>query len=206
MSNEHYIKFLEQVLTPKRLAHSLGAMHVMGELANVYGLDVEKARTIGLLHDAGKDLPPEQQKQLFEEAGIEIRFECERDYVFYLHGPVGSYFVQKNLGIRDELILDAITVHTYYGNGKNFHHPMCWCLRFSDLLEPTRDWRQWAWFHDGVEELRKIVYEGRMEQGSHMHLGLLIKWFDEQGMPVHPNMRSYHQELSARLKSSSKKG
>jgi len=157
MPTEHYIKFLEQVVTPKRLLHSLGVMKVMGELAEVYGLDKEKAQTIGILHDAGKDLSLTVQKQLVNDGNIEIRFECEKDYVYYLHGPVGSYFVQKELGIVDKLVLDAITTHTYCGNGENFNNPMCWCLRFSDILEPTRDWNKWKWLHTGVENLRNIV-------------------------------------------------
>jgi predicted HD superfamily hydrolase involved in NAD metabolism len=200
ISIENYLKFLEQVVTPKRLSHSLGVLQVMGELADIYKLDIEKAQVIGLLHDAGKDLPPTLQKQLITEGNIEIRHECELDYVYYLHGPVGSYFVQKELGITDRLILDAIKTHTYCGNSCNFHDPLCWCLRFSDILEPTRDWSRWEWLHNGVEQLGKIVYEGQIAEGAFLHTGMLIKWIDQQGLPVHPNMRQINQELSAWLK------
>ena len=53
---DRYRPFLEQVLTPMRLRHSLGVMQVMGELAGVYGLDRDTALAAGLLHDAAKDL------------------------------------------------------------------------------------------------------------------------------------------------------
>lgn len=199
MPNEQYLKFLEKVITPKRLLHSLGVMKVMGQLAEVYEFDQEKARTIDILHDAAKDLSPTMQKQLVDERAIEILFECEKDYVYYLHGPVGAYFVQKELGIVDRLILDAIATHTYCGDGENFNNPICWCMRFSDMLEPTRDWSKWQWLQTGIENLRAIVYAGRMSEGALLHSGLLIKWFNEQGIPIHPNMQRSNQELSAQL-------
>ena len=56
-----YLPFLELNLTPARLRHSIGVMHVMTELAEIYSLDLAQAQTAGLLHDAAKDLEPEQQ-------------------------------------------------------------------------------------------------------------------------------------------------
>ena len=151
MPQAHYIKFIQHVNTPKRLQHSLGVMQVMGELAGVYGLDQDQAETAGILHDAAKDLSPELIARLIHDGGIEIQYECENDYVYYLHGPVGSYFVHQQLGMTDELILDAITSHTYCGNGDNFNHPLTWCLRFADILEPNRNWSRWRWLDTGAQ-------------------------------------------------------
>lgn len=96
----------------------------MGELAEVYGLDKEKAETIGILHDAGKDLSKEQIASLMDEARIQINHACETNYVPYLHGPVGAFFIQKELGIEDELIRDAIKTQTYYGSIPYFDDPI----------------------------------------------------------------------------------
>lgn len=181
------------------MEHSVGVMQTMGELAEVYGLDREKAQSIGLLHDAGKDLPPGQQKQLIREGRIEIRYPCDNDYNLYLHGPVGSYFVQKELGITDQLILDAITMHTFAKNGENFNHPMVWCLRFSDILEPNRDWDAVKWLRDRVEILRELAFAGRMVEGAFLQTSCLVTWFEEVGMPVHPNMRRVKDEVTAQL-------
>lgn len=194
-----YSPFLESVLTPARLEHSLGAMQVMGELAEVYGLDKEKAQTIGILHDAGKDLPQSKIEELVREGNIQITYECETNYVLYLHGPVGAYFVQKELGITDELILDAIKTHTYYGTSKYFNDPMTWCLRFSDMLEPTRKWGQEKILLDCAERLQKLAYSGRMREGAFLESGCFIMWFEEKGMPVHPTMRRINQELEKEL-------
>lgn len=199
MNIDRYVPFLEEVLTPRRMAHSLGVMQVMGELAGVYDIDPEKALTTGLLHDAAKDLAPAQQAEIINEAGIERRHECESDYVHYLHGPVGAYFVQRELGIADPLILDAITMHTYCGNGVAFDQPICWCLRFADILEPTRDWTNVRWLRNGVVRLREAAYAGRMAEGAFLQTGWLIQWFGEEGVPVHPNMERVYRELSVAL-------
>jgi predicted HD superfamily hydrolase involved in NAD metabolism len=155
-----YKLFLEQMLTPRRLQHSYGVMQVMQELAEIYCLDREKAILAGFLHDAGKDLPLDVQRQIAREAAIQINEPCEQNYELYLHGPVGAYFVFKELGITDGLILDAISMHTYFGKGDNFNSPLVWCLRFSDILEPNRTWDNVRCIREGRTRLRKIVLTG----------------------------------------------
>jgi predicted HD superfamily hydrolase involved in NAD metabolism len=199
MRVDRYLSFLDQVLTPRRFQHSLGVMQVMEELSKVYALDRDRAVLIGLLHDAAKDLAPAQQMALVKEGGIELRHACESDWGHYLHGPAGAYFIHKQLGVTDALILDAITMHTYYGDGKNFNAPISWCLRFSDILEPNRDWRDVRLLRRGVSKLREIVYAGRLDEGALLQTGWLIEWFEEDGKPVHPNMERVYQELSAKL-------
>jgi predicted HD superfamily hydrolase involved in NAD metabolism len=194
-----YLPLLEKILTSKRLEHSLGVMQVMGELAQVYGLDSEASLTAGLLHDTAKDLTPAQQAEILLGAKIEIRYECERDYSYYLHGPVGAYYVQRKLGITDPLILTAITTHTYYGNGAAFDAPICWCLRFADILEPTRNWNNVRWLRNGVGRLREAAYAGRLAEGAFLQTGWLIKWFGEVSVPIHPNMTRIYQDLSVVL-------
>ncbi len=199
LDTERYLTYLEQELTPKRLQHSLGVMQVMGELAQVYRLDQEKALTVGLLHDAAKDLDAARQTRVVQEAKIEIRYECDNNYLHYLHGPVGAHVVHKELGINDPQILDAITCHTYYGYDLDFNAPLCWCVRFSDLLEPSRDWRKVKWLCGNVNRLADVVYAGRLAEGAFLQTGWLIKWFTEDGMPVHPNMRRVYREFSNQL-------
>ncbi len=200
MDIDRYHSFLERVLTPQRLEHSLSVMEVMGELADVYALDRDQALTAGLLHDAAKDLTPDQQAEIVAEAKIEICDASEQDYLHYLHGPVGAHFVQRELGITDPLILDAIATHTYYGNSPNFHAPLCWCVRFSDILEPTRNWNNVQWLKNGFARFRDVVYAGRLKEAALLETGWLIRWFEGVGVPIHPNMKRVYGELAEQLK------
>lgn len=195
-----YTQFLEHHLTPSRYQHSLGVMQVMADLAGIYALDRKKAVLAGYLHDAGKDLEPAQQQQIIEEASIEIFTPCDRDYVLYLHGPVGAYLVHKELGITDPLILDAISMHAFYGAGENFNSPLVWCLRFADLLEMNRGgWSGPPAFREGRDPLRKMVYDGRLWESALFQTSLLIELFEGKGFPVHPNMKQVYKELSSQF-------
>ena len=193
-----YELFLEQVLTPRRLQHSFGVMQVMGELAPIYSLDREKALVSGLLHDAAKDIPPDRQQQIVAEAGIQIEEPSEQNYELYLHGPVSAYFVYKELGITDTIVLDAIKLHTYFGKGWNFNSPFDWCLRFSDILEPNRNWDVQC-IREGIANLHKYVYSGQLAKGAFLQTDLLIKMFEEKGFPIHSNLRRVYQEFSTQL-------
>lgn len=183
-----YLHFLQSILTPPRLKHSLGVMQVMAQLAPLYGLDSDQAQTIGLLHDAGKDLPQEQIETLIKEGNITINHPCETNYILYLHGPVGAFFVQQAIGIHDPLVLGAITTHSFYGDGPYFDYPMTWCLRFADILEPNRNWGDESILRDCVNQLRKYAYNGQMAAGKLLQADSVIRWFKAKGFPVHPNL------------------
>ena len=196
---DEYILFLEEVLTPRRLEHSIQVMEVMVELTPIYDLDPGRAMAAGLLHDAAKDLTPKKQSQLIRESGIHFYHECDHNYLLYLHGPVGAAFIERDLGIEDPLLLAAIESHTSYGITPYFDHPLCWCLRFADVIEPTRNWRDEPTIQGNIHRLRKLVFEGRMSAGIVFQTGMLMRWFKEKGFPIHPNMIQANARFTEKL-------
>lgn len=194
-----YTSFLEQTLTLSRLQHSYGVMQVMGELAGVYSLDPDLALAAGLLHDAGKDLSPVEQQRVIREAGLQIEIADELDYVLYLHGPVGAGLVRLELGVTDTLLLDAIGMHSFWGDGPRFHSPLLWCLRFADVLEPNRDWNDVRSFREGEARLRAAVWAGNWEEGAFLHSSYIIEMFNDKGLPIHPNIHRSYREMAQRL-------
>lgn len=182
-----YLTFLKGIATPGTLQHSRNVMQVMSELAEIYSLDPARARIAGLLHDVAKNIDSQQLLTLAEQARIVFDYPCER-LPIYLHGPVGAYLLKKDLPIADE-VLDAISTHTHYGQTSKFHADLSWCLRFADLVEPTRKWK-------GVKKLRSVVYGGRVEEAALLLTGWLIEYFREVKIPVHPNIVRVHHHLS----------
>jgi HD superfamily phosphohydrolase YqeK len=140
------------------------------------------------LHDAAKDLSENQINLLVSEGHIQIQHECEADYANYLHGPVGAYLIQKEFGITDQEIIDVIYVHTFCDCSRNFNNPLSWCMRFSDLIEPNRDWSAWDWMEKGTRELRKTAFQGDYQKAALLHLDLVIKLFKVNDVPIHPNV------------------
>jgi predicted HD superfamily hydrolase involved in NAD metabolism len=185
---EEFLAVLRANLTPGRLDHSLEGMVVMDRLAQVYGLDREKALTAGLLHDVVKDFSDERLLAMAAEAGLPLDDPIER-HPLYLHGPVGAVYLQRELRIEDREILDAIYTHGFAVNGSDFHAPFSWCLRFADILAPSRSWKD---FH---AQLGPVVYAGRLADGALMALEWVIQLFTRLGNPIHPRIPAMIGEL-----------
>jgi HD superfamily phosphohydrolase YqeK len=166
-------------------------MRVMAELTPIYSLDRAQAMTAGLLHDVARDLSSEDQLALAEEAGIELLGPCEQHPV-YLHALVGAYLVASELGITDHLILDAIAAHAHARTGPSFHGPLPQCLRFADILAPSQEWL-------GMKKLKGVVYARRTEEATLLQCGWLIECFQEQRVPVHPNLARQYQVLRSKV-------
>ena len=186
-----YQPFLSRLLTPDRLRHCERTMHFMDTLAGIYELDRSRAMIAGLLHDAARDLEPERQLGLAEEAGITLSCDCERHPV-YLHALVGSYLVSRELGVSDDLIVDAIATHSYAGRRENYDAALSRCLRSADLLAPVHDW-------NGRQKLETMVLAGQLEKATLLQTSWIMEFFNEHDVPVHPNLSRIVEELSARL-------
>jgi predicted HD superfamily hydrolase involved in NAD metabolism len=182
------ITFVERELTPKRFEHSLGVMKVMGELAAIYELDGTTALMCGILHDVAKEFTIEHQLEVAGKNNIELVTACD-GHPLFLHGSVGACYIVDELGITNPVLLDAIVHHSYFGNEDALSPLLCWCLRFADILEPSRDWE------DIKKQLKPVVYSGKMQQGAHLMMQWAISFHESTSVPVHPNMRRVFQEL-----------
>lgn len=98
---------LKNCLSYGRYIHSLGTMEKAMELAQRFGLDVEKAQVAGLLHDCAKCIPNEELKAFdysFEES--------EKLSSKTWHAPVGAIIAERDYGVTDCEILSSIRWHT----------------------------------------------------------------------------------------------
>lgn len=173
-----YLPALQSWLSPGRLQHVLGVRAMMGELANVYGLDRGQAMLAGLLHDSAKDLPPARQWALVRAAGLELADECER-HPIYLHGLAGACLVRRDLNIQQPAVLESIATHSTHGWTAS---PLfSWCLRFADLLAPSGDWH-------GREKLARVALGGDWRTAALLLTSWLIEYLHKKSLPVHPNL------------------
>ncbi len=103
--------WLKSNLNEERYSHSLGTMQCAEELAEKFGLDVEKAKTAGLLHDCAKCFSNERLLEIIEEKIPSVE-KCELVNYKTLHAPVSAYIAGEDFGVQDEEILSAIRWHT----------------------------------------------------------------------------------------------
>lgn len=98
---------LKNCLSYERYIHSLGTMEKAMELAQRFGLDVEKAQVAGLLHDCAKCIPNEELKT------FDYSFEkSEKLSSKTWHAPVGAIIAERDYGVTDSEILSSIRWHT----------------------------------------------------------------------------------------------
>ena len=103
--------WLKDNLNEERYIHSLGVMDAAVELAEIFGLDAEKARVGGLLHDAAKCFSNEKLLEIIHQYIPQVE-DCELVNYKTLHAPVSAYLAKENFGVVDNEILDAIRWHT----------------------------------------------------------------------------------------------
>jgi predicted HD superfamily hydrolase involved in NAD metabolism len=186
---EDHISFAQRQLTPQRFNHSLGVMQMMGQLASIYDMDKTAALTSGILHDIAKEFPADELLKLAHENHIGLRSEYDKIPLF-LHGPIGACYIARTWGVTDPIVLDAISRHSYFGDGVALAPSFCWCLRLADLMEPSRDWEELR------KQLQPVVYAGALGEAAYLLMRWIIPFHEAASLPVHPNMRRVFHELS----------
>ncbi len=110
--DEEEIKnILKKMMNPNRFEHSVNVAKRAAFLAEKYGADVEKAYFAGLVHDICKGIPEKEQLEIIERAGIELDEDTKRSPALW-HSIAGSVWIQKELSVTDDDIINAVRYHT----------------------------------------------------------------------------------------------
>jgi predicted HD superfamily hydrolase involved in NAD metabolism len=145
MDRETALKKVRPQLTEHRYTHTLGVMESAITLANLYGADPKKAELAAIFHDYAKFRPKEEMRQIIIEQSMDpllLKFNSE-----LWHAPVGAYLAEKEAGITDIEILDAIRYHT---SGRPEMTLLEKIIYLADYIEPGRHF-------SGVEEVREMA-------------------------------------------------
>jgi len=101
---------LEGMLSPKRFRHCLGVAELARRIARDKGVDPERAWTAGLLHDSGKELPPEAKRALLHRRTPQEP-DTILEYPALWHAFAGAALAEDQFGIGDAEILHVIRHH-----------------------------------------------------------------------------------------------
>ena len=145
---EEIINDLQQRLSPKRFAHTLGVARAAVGLAQRYGAEPEEAYIAGLLHDCAKEVPLSEMQRLVDEADIKVDMDMYVNGAL-LHGVSGAVMAHQRYGVIDGYILDAIRYHTTGLVGMTTRDKI---IFLADYVEETRNF-------PGVDYLRKVALE-----------------------------------------------
>ncbi len=106
---------VKNTLSEKRYYHSVCVMQKCEELAEIYGVDKETARKVGLVHDIAKEMSEEEKLAYAKENQLAVN-EVEQKHVGLLHAKIGADIAKKKFGFTEEMG-KAICYHTT--GGKN---------------------------------------------------------------------------------------
>ncbi|MCH3914054.1 MAG: bis(5'-nucleosyl)-tetraphosphatase (symmetrical) YqeK [Acidaminococcaceae bacterium] len=179
---------LKESLPTKRYEHSIAVYKTAKEIAKTCGVDVEKAKLAGLLHDCGREIPTKDFIEKIKEVGIKADI-VEINQPILLHDKLGVYYAEHKYDVHDKEILDAILYHT---TGAPHMSKLAMVIYLADILEPARD-------YPGVDDLRKLVTQD-LEQTLFQAYIQTIKFLLDGKQLVHPNCIEAYNELAIKYK------
>lgn len=148
MIEELLYKKLKQDIGINRFNHSLRVMDVSIQLANIYNCSTDKAAIAGLLHDCGKFLDRINLLKMVDDFGI-ILDSVMKNNNELAHSVLGAVLAEKEYGIHDTDVLNAIRFHT---TGRENMSLLEKIIYIADLIEPGRNF-------EGVERIRELAYK-----------------------------------------------
>ncbi|WP_019720540.1 bis(5'-nucleosyl)-tetraphosphatase (symmetrical) YqeK [Heyndrickxia coagulans] len=145
MEREKALELVKAQLTERRYIHTLGVAESAVRLAEKYHADRKKAELAAIFHDYAKFRPEEEMKQIIIDQKMDERLLSFHHELW--HAPVGAYLVEKEAGITDREVLDAIKYHTSGRAGMTLLEKIVY---LADYIEPGRNF-------PGVEEARRLA-------------------------------------------------
>ena len=173
MSREALLAKMETVMPEKRLRHCLGVEKAARELAERFGLDVEKAGLAGLLHDYAKKVSDEDFLSLIDKYRLDPDLKNWGNNVW--HGMVGIYKIQEDLNLHDSEILRAIEIHTV---GAGQMTDLDKVIYVADYIEHNRAF-------PGVDVAREIASLS-LNKAVAYETARTVEHLAHQGFPIYP--------------------
>lgn len=183
---QEYDALLRQKLSPKRYRHSIAVMERAVELAKRYGVDVQKAKLAGLLHDVMKNEDKNNLLQFIRNSDILLSV-AEKNGPPLWHAIGGYLYVRDVLKIEDADVLNAIRYHT---TGRAGMSKLEKVVYLADLTSADRD-------YEDVEEARACSEEG-LDVGMRYSINFLICDLVKKGNMLHQDTVDCYNELVER--------
>ena len=172
------IEKLKNSQKERRFKHTLGVAAEAERLADKFGVDKDKARIAGLLHDCAKNLDEksgEEFSAICLQYGVTLDELAKKERAL-IHAFLGAAVAYKDYGIADNEILDAIYYHT---TARANMTPLEKLIYIADMTEPGRELEQ-------SKEIRRLV-ETDVDEALIYAIGCSVKHVIKKGTLIHPD-------------------
>lgn len=169
MSNlKKYESEIKSRIGEKRFLHTLRVAETAVELAEIHGIDSEKAKIAGLLHDCAKIKDINLLKLEAKKYDLLLTQDMMRAPQI-IHSHLGAILANRLYGIDDEDILNAIAYHT---TGRPNMSELEKIIFLADYIEPKRNF-------PGVEKARELAREN-LDKAMYFALNNTLKFLVEE--------------------------
>ena len=168
------IRKLKTLLGPSRFGHSLRVRKKILHLSKFHKIDIKKASVAGLLHDVSRYMDSAGLLKFAEKIKLKID-PLSRLEPKLLHAPISAYIAEKEFGIKDKQILQAISSHTL---GRKNMTDLEKIVYVADHTEEARS-------HAGAAQARKLA-EKDLDEAVVAISTTMIKYLLGKDLPVHP--------------------
>ncbi|MFY0757492.1 MULTISPECIES: bis(5'-nucleosyl)-tetraphosphatase (symmetrical) YqeK [Metabacillus] len=180
MEREKALALVKEHLTDHRYEHTIGVMETAIVLARLYGADVKKAETAAIFHDYAKFRSKDEMKQIIIEQNMTKELLIHSPELW--HAPVGAYLAEKEAGIKDKEILDAIRYHT---SGRENMTLLDKVIYVADYIEPGR-------IFPGADEVRELA-KNDLNKALIVSMKNTILFLLKKNQPIYPQtLQSYN--------------
>lgn len=149
-----YLQDLKKRVSKKRFVHSMNVSKAAQMLAEIYGVDVQKAKLAGLMHDIAKEMTYKEYVEILKD-DPGVMEELKNIPVKLWHGVIGSMYLKQEHGIEDEDILNAVCYHT---TGRKNMSLLEKIIFVADHISEERKWPDVVY----LRGLSKVDLEGAM--------------------------------------------
>lgn len=173
MNRNEMMAAVKAEMPERRWTHTLGVMETSIILAERFGGDPERAERAAILHDVAKYWPTARMETMIKEHGLPeelLRYDKE-----LWHAPVGAFVAERDYGVSDPEILDAIRYHT---SGRERMTLMDRIVCLADYMEPGRDF-------PGVKHIRELA-EHSLNKALLAGFDSTIMYLLQQGRRIFP--------------------
>ena len=152
--------------------------------AEAAGISGEQAVTAALLHDLCKAMKPEALAERAKSYGITQFLDLPN----LLHGPVAAEECRRELGVRDEEVIDAIRWHT---TGRAEWGRVGQTLFYADFSEPRRP-------HPQAAEARRILAERGFDAALRYVVEQKFHYLKKKNFTPDPNSQAFEEWVKRR--------
>ncbi|MCQ4021639.1 MULTISPECIES: bis(5'-nucleosyl)-tetraphosphatase (symmetrical) YqeK [unclassified Ruminococcus] len=184
MTFKEYRKIVKSRMGEKRFSHSENVSKEAIKLAKLYGADPEKAELAGILHDITKETPHEEQLQIMEKNGI-ILSKLQLSSPKLWHSLSGAAYIESELGITDQDIINAVRYHTSGRAGMSILEKI---IFVADFTSEERD-------YDDVDVMRKKSRKS-LEEAMHYGLSFTLSDLIKRERIIDPNAIDCYNDIT----------